>query len=184
MQDKDIDYNLKFVCFDTKEWIGNGYLIPAGPLREKIDSLKKYDAVFLKGKNSETDEIIELIRRYNSSIKIFFSDYIPVNLDEFKKSNRFIIFSGIANPSSFKDLIIKNNLNIVKELIFSDHYKYKYSDVKKIIDAAESLNAQIIKTEKDFVKIQKFETKKINFLKIKLKIENEDELINFLKTEL
>ena len=39
---------LKFVCFDAKNWIGNGQLIPSGPLREKIGKFKKYDAVFLK----------------------------------------------------------------------------------------------------------------------------------------
>ena len=45
LQDKRIDYNLKFVCFDNMNWIGNGLLIPAGPLRETIKSLKKFDAV-------------------------------------------------------------------------------------------------------------------------------------------
>ena len=43
---KTIDYDFKFVCFDSKIWIGNGFLIPSGPLREKINSLKKYDGVF------------------------------------------------------------------------------------------------------------------------------------------
>ena len=48
LQDKKLDYDLKFVCFDSENWIGNGKLIPAGPLREDISSLRKYDAVFLK----------------------------------------------------------------------------------------------------------------------------------------
>jgi tetraacyldisaccharide 4'-kinase len=49
LQDNKIDYDLKFVCFNSKKWIGNGFLIPSGPLREKISSLKKYDVVFLNG---------------------------------------------------------------------------------------------------------------------------------------
>ena len=48
LQDTNIDYNLKIVCFDSQNWIGNGFLIPSGPLREKISSLKKYDCIFLK----------------------------------------------------------------------------------------------------------------------------------------
>ena len=48
LQDKALKYDLNFVCFDTLNWIGNGNLIPAGPLREKVNSLKKFDAVFLK----------------------------------------------------------------------------------------------------------------------------------------
>ena len=49
LQDRSINYNLKFVCFNRSKSIGNGFLIPAGPLREKIKSLKKYDAVFING---------------------------------------------------------------------------------------------------------------------------------------
>ena len=40
LQDKKLDFDLKFVCFEAENWIGNGKLIPAGPLREKISSLK------------------------------------------------------------------------------------------------------------------------------------------------
>ena len=36
-----MDYDLKFVCFHAKKWIGNGRLLPAGPLRENLSSLKK-----------------------------------------------------------------------------------------------------------------------------------------------
>ena len=48
LQDRTLKYNLNFVCFDAKNFIGNGCLIPSGPLREKLDSLKKYDCVFSK----------------------------------------------------------------------------------------------------------------------------------------
>ena len=49
LQDISLDYDLKFVCFKSKNWIGNGQYIPAGPMREKISSLKKFHAVFLNG---------------------------------------------------------------------------------------------------------------------------------------
>ena len=40
LQDKSINYDLKICCFNSDNWIGNGYVLPAGPLREKISSLK------------------------------------------------------------------------------------------------------------------------------------------------
>ena len=55
MQDKSINYDLKIVCFNNVQWIGNGFLIPAGPLREGIKSLKKYDAVILNGDSSKNN---------------------------------------------------------------------------------------------------------------------------------
>ena len=38
LQDKKLDFDFKFVCFEAENWIGDGKLIPAGPLREKISS--------------------------------------------------------------------------------------------------------------------------------------------------
>jgi tetraacyldisaccharide 4'-kinase len=52
LQDNSVYHDIKIVCFDYQNWIGNGQLIPAGPLREKLDSLKKYDCVFLKDTDS------------------------------------------------------------------------------------------------------------------------------------
>ena len=54
-----MSYDLKFVCFDSSNWIGNGNLIPAGPLRESLKSLKKFDAVFLKNSLKPNNRIIK-----------------------------------------------------------------------------------------------------------------------------
>ena len=55
LQERRFDYDIKFVCFDAKIWLGNGYLLPSGPLRENINSLKKYDGVFLKITDKSTN---------------------------------------------------------------------------------------------------------------------------------
>ena len=41
----------------------------------------------------------------------------------------YLIFSGIGNPSSFKEILIKNNFNIIEKIIFPDHYNYKNKDI-------------------------------------------------------
>ena len=56
LQDKSINYDLKFVCFNNINWIGNGMTIPAGPLRENINNLKNYNHVFLNGNLENLDE--------------------------------------------------------------------------------------------------------------------------------
>ena len=75
LQDLSISYDLKFVCFNNSTWIGNGFLIPAGPLREKLESLKKYDAVFLNGNGENISKLKPLIKRFNRRIKIFETFY-------------------------------------------------------------------------------------------------------------
>ena len=184
LQERNIDYDLKIVCFKKNNWIGNGQLIPSGPLREKVESLKNYDVVFLNGKNNSSVNIEETILKINSKIRIFNSNYEIKNLDKLDKNSNYLIFSGIGDPSSFKEILIENNINVIKEKIFTDHYIYKKADVKNIIEDAKKVNAKILTTEKDFVKLSDDVTGEIDYLKIELKIEEEQKFINFLNDKL
>ena len=66
LQDLSLSYDIEFVCFDTDNFIGNGRLIPSGPLREKLSSLKKYDCVFLKSDNQILPDQIDLLKMHCS----------------------------------------------------------------------------------------------------------------------
>ena len=184
LQEKKIDYDLKIVCFKKKNWIGNGQLIPSGPLREKIENLKNYDIVFLNGKDDNTENIREIIHRLNPKIEIFESDYIIQNLKELDINSNYLIFSGIGDPVSFKEILLENNISVVKEIIFPDHYKYKKKDIENILQESKKLNAKILTTEKDFIKLSVDDVREINFLKIELKILKEEKFINLINDKL
>ena len=181
LQDRSIDYDLKFICFNNIKWIGNGLLIPAGPLREKIESISKFDVVFINGNEIDNSNFKLFIRKYDKNIKVFESHYIPTNIDQFDTTKKYIVFSGIGNPETFKETLLSNKFNIIKEIIFPDHYSYTQTDIDKIQLQAKDLNAEIITTEKDFVKINTYKNANIDFLKIELKIKDEEELIAYLK---
>ena len=186
LQDRDIDYDFKLVCFDSKNWIGNGLLIPSGPMRETIDSLKKYDAVIIKNidKKSGQNEIYESINKVNPKIKIFNSFFKIKNKDEFNLNDKFLIFSGIGNNNSFREILIKNNFNVVEEIVFPDHFNYKTHDVLNLVKVAENKNIKIITTEKDYVKIPKNLRAKINFIKIDLEILEQKQLTELIKSKI
>ena len=188
LQDGSINYNLKFACFNIKKFIGNGYLIPAGPLREKINSLSKYDAIFLNGNNENSVEIVSEIKKYNENIRIFESSYKIINLETLDNKKKYVGFAGIGNPLSFKKTLFDNNFIIAKFLEYPDHYNYKKKDINQIRDIAKKLGAEIITTEKDYLRIEENldedNKRNINFAKIELKIKNKNNLINFLKTSL
>ena len=179
LQDRNIDYDLKFVCFNSENWIGNGKLIPAGPLREKISSLKKFDAIFLKH-NEFNDDVINSIKNYNPKLEIFNTSYQIKNLNKFDFSKKYLIFSGIGNPNNFRKILQKNKFNLIDEIIYPDHFEYKIKDINYIIDRAKKNDAEIITTEKDFMKISKLDDNKINFVEIDLKIDDEKKLIDFI----
>ena len=181
LQDRSMNYDLKFVCFNNKKGIGNGFLIPAGPLREQIKSLSKYDVVFINGNENDNSSLKLLVKKYNKDIKVFETIYRPTNINQFKINEKYIIFSGIGNPDVFKETLVRNNLNIIKEIIFPDHYNYKKSDIDNIRLQAKGFNAKILTTEKDYIKLDLDISKDIEYLKIELDIQEEKELINYLK---
>ena len=179
-----MSYDLKFVCFNNTKWIGNNFLLPAGPLREKIESISKYDAAFITGNERDNSKLKLLLKEFNNDIKIFESFYKPLNISEFNIKDKYLIFSGIGNPDTFKEMLLKNKFNIIKEVIFPDHYKYNQSDIDKIKLQAKNLNAKILTTEKDYVKIDSEKNKEIKFLKINIDIKDEEKLINYLKSNI
>mgnify|MGYP006080502789 FL=1 len=184
LQDRSLKYDLSFVCFNNENWIGNGKLIPSGPLRENLKSILKYDAIFLNGNEEDNLDIKKSIKKISNNIKIFDTRYEPTNVDKFDPNDNYLIFSGIGNPNTFRMTLLKNKIKIIKEIIFPDHYQYKKIDIEQIKHIALNLNLKIITTEKDFVKIPKKYSDDINFLEIDLIIKKQDELISFIKSQL
>ena len=173
-----INYNLSFVCFNNISWIGNGLTIPAGPLRESIKSLKKYQHVFLNG-NLENIGIIEKqIFEINSKIKIHIGKYVPLNLHEFENHKNYLVFSGIGNHQTFVSMIKEYDLNVHKDIEFPDHYNYTKLDIDHILNEANRLNCKIITTEKDYYRLENNFHKEIKFIKTELQIVDEEKLIN------
>ena len=177
LQDYSINYDIRFVCFNNLNWIGNGLSIPAGPLRENINNLKNYQHVFLNG-NLEN---IEVIKKYlfsiNSNINIHLGKYVPINLKEFDKQKRYLVFSGIGNHKTFVSMIKNYGLNVVMNIEFPDHYDYTNYDIKKILKQSKKMEAKIITTEKDFYRLEgRFN--EIQVIKSDLQILDEKKLIN------
>ena len=177
LQDKSIEPDINLVCFNNANWIGNGMTIPAGPLREKIDNLKYYEHVFLNGNLENLEKIKEEILRVNSKINIHIGKYEPVNIDEFNKEDKYLVFSGIGNHKTFISMLNNNGIKIIKDIEFSDHHKYKKNEIDKIINEANRLSCKLITTEKDFLRLEKDFINKIKFVKSELKIIDEEKFI-------
>lgn len=184
LQDIELTYDLKIVCFNTKNLIGNGNLLPSGPLREKIQSLKKYDCVILKDNFYKAKTFAKKIVKFNKNLKIFYTYTSIENLRKFNRSKKYLIFSGIGSSDSFKNILKDKNFNIVKELVYPDHHNYKNQDIKHIKNQAKKFNAKIITTEKDYIKLSRIHQKNINFIKVKINFRERNNFIKFLKLKI
>jgi len=177
-QDFSINKDLSLVCFNEKQWIGNGLTIPSGPLREDLSSLKRTSLVFINGEKNT--DIESKIYNKNKAIKIYYTKYKPTNINEFKNKN-VLAFAGIGNPANFFDLLKKNNINIIEEKKFPDHYNYSEKELENLINKAKEKNSILLTTEKDYFRINQEYKKNINFLRIKVEIENKEDFVEEIK---
>ena len=177
-QDFSINKNLSIVCFNEKQWIGNGHIIPAGPLRESLFALKRANFVVINGKKNK--DIENKILDKNKDIKIFYTKYVPQNINEFK-NNKVIAFAGIGNPKNFFDLLKENKINLKEEISFPDHYTYSENDLKNLLNKIQENNTILLTTEKDYFRIAENYKKNIKYLKIKTEIENRSKFVEEIK---
>ena len=77
-------------------------------------------------------------------------------------------------------MLKNNNLNVIEDLEYPDHYQYSKKDLDKIINKAKKHNAKIITTEKDYLRLDAFDKTKISFIKSSLQILNQNNLLGLL----
>ena len=177
-QDFSVKKDFSIICFNEKQWIGNGLTIPSGPLREKLIALNRANCVVINGKKNTNIE--NKISEKNKSINIFYTKYITENINNFK-DKKIICFAGIGNPENFFDLLKVNKINILEQIKFPDHYDYSKKELEDLVKKAKENNAILLTTEKDYLRINEEYRKNINCLKIKVEIENENEFIEQIK---
>ena len=177
LQDNSLNYDMSFVCFNNINWIGNGLTIPAGPLREHINSIKKYHHVFLNGNLENLENLKKQLLIINPNIIIHVGKYKPLNLNEFNFNDKYLAFSGIGNHKTFVSMLKNFGLNVLIDIEFSDHYNYKTNDIDKILKKANDLNCKIITTEKDYLRLEDLNKNDIKFIESELKIMDEEKFI-------
>ena len=183
LQEKKIHYDISVVCFNSSDGIGNGMLIPAGPLREAISEIKNYDIVFLNGEKSNK-KLSKYLKKINKDIKIFEAKYSPLNLRSFNLKMNFLFFCGLGNPSEFERTLKKYKFKIKEKFIYPDHYNFTDSDIFNIQKLAKKKKLYIITTEKDYLRLNKKNRKNIKFLRVDLNIKNLVKFSKFLRERL
>ena len=171
LQNYQLKQDIKFLLVDKKLKLGNGYCLPAGPLRQPIKrGLNKIDRIILTGANYKNGK--NLFKSFD--IPIIKSNIKTTSLPKIKKE-KLLAFCGLANPNKFFDTLKKNGYEISVTRKFPDHYVYKKDDIDNLILDANNRKLKLITTEKDYVKI--IENKKhIYFLPMELELSVKDKL--------
>ena len=118
----------------------------------------------------------------NKDLRIFYSSFKPLNLEEFK-DKKLLAVAAIGNPNNFFKLLRQCNLDVKKKIIFPDHHEFSKAEVKNIFKEANDNNYHIITTEKDYFKFNNSDQKKLNFLKVSLQIDDGEKLIKIIQNK-
>ncbi len=179
---RDID----IILIDGEKGMGNGHVLPAGPLREPVRAIRYADLIGIKGNGSSIEH---LIKRYHAKENIFHFSYRfnrikTMDQDEdididLIKNKRIIGMAGIGFPDSFFALLNSIGLKPVTCISKSDHAKYTTGWLDKIIKQYKP--DAIIVTAKDAVKIRQLErTHNVMWLYVDIAIEDNGQLSSLL----
>ena len=169
--------DLNIIVFDGKIGLGNGFLFPAGILRNFLFSIiNKINIVVIN--RCCNDKLFKVFKQNGIPV---FNSYIKL-LDANRYSGLNVVaFAGIGEPNKFYETLKQNGVNLIKTFSFPDHYSYKDEDLNKIINEANS--SVILTTEKDYVKIPNKYKNKIFEVKTSLFIDNFQDIVNFCMFE-
>ncbi len=171
LQNYQLKQDIKFLLVDKQLKLGNGYCLPAGPLRQSAErGLNDIDKIILTGESDNNEK--NLFKSFNIPV---IKSNIKISISIKMKKNKLLAFCGIANPNKFFETLKKNGFEISSTKIFPDHYAYKKDDINNLIIDANNQNLKLITTEKDYVKISE-NTDQIHFLPIELELDIKDKL--------
>lgn len=172
-QNPSLYKDLSFLVFDGTYGIGNGKILPAGPLRETFSNgLKRADALIILGKDKHN-------LAQKSGLPTFYGYAEAAQTCNLDNPN-VLAFAGIGHPQKFYHTLSQQGFNLLKTIDFPDHHFYTNAEIENILKQAQSLNAQIYTTSKDFVKIPHIYQKEINVLEISIVWEKPEELMAFI----
>lgn len=172
-QHRKLHRDLDIVLMDSVKGFGNEHLLPAGPLREGPEALERIDKLVVVSKSvkHETAERVAKImqKRLNIPTSVCYTE--PDYVYNIKTGQRLMeglavtAMCAIGQPQQFYDFL--SDYQVVKTVTFDDHHQYAPIDIVDI-------SGSIITTEKDAVKLARFDRDNIYALKLKTVINVEN----------
>ncbi len=144
------DYNL--VVVDTKRGLGNGFPVPAGPLRVSLKrQMIHADSVLLIGDYDRGKRVVRKAARAGKPI--FHADVKVMNKKQYKGLN-VLAFAGIADPTKFFDTVEKTGAVIKDKQGFGDHHVFLEDECKDLLERARKQQLELVTTTKDHARLR------------------------------
>lgn len=179
-QSKALAADLNLLALDPTYGVGNGFCLPAGPLRAPLASqLDRADICIIINPDQH-----KRAQSFLSKSNIFHAFVDVAQHDSMRFKGRSVIaFAGLARPEKFFSTLRRIGANCIAELAFSDHHFYSERELVALRNLAERHKAFLVTTAKDAARIEKCIVD-YDFLPINLILENKKDFVNILITSL
>lgn len=171
------------VLIDCQQPFGNEFMLPRGTLREPPRHLARANVIFITKSDGNTSGLKARIQKYNPSARIIECIHSPLYFEDvftgdreglkFLEGRKIASFSGIAQPESFEDSLVKLGGQLVYRRRFADHHRFTQQEVLNAINRGKKRQAEaIITTQKDAVRFPKVDRRDlpIFFMRVEIKI--------------
>jgi tetraacyldisaccharide 4'-kinase len=171
------------VLVDCQQPFGNEHLVPRGTLREPPSELARANVIFITKSDGNTAALRERISRYNPAAGIIECIHAPLYFEDvftgerkgldFVRGLRVASLSGIAQPESFDQSLVKLCRELVYSKRFADHHRFTQQEILNAINRSKKRQADVIvTTQKDAVRFPKLDRRDlpIYFMRVEIKI--------------
>ncbi|MEW9836307.1 tetraacyldisaccharide 4'-kinase [Mesorhizobium marinum] len=174
-QSAQIHMDYALVVVDGRYGVGNGHVLPAGPLRAPlIDQVRYATGIVRMGEDKAGEAVVRQAAR--AGRPIFEAWQRPVGVEKIA-GRRFLAFAGIGHPDKFFDTVAQAGGEVVMARPFADHHFYSNDELRELVQTAASADLELVTTAKDVARLRNSITPagllgKLNVLEIDAVFEN------------
>jgi tetraacyldisaccharide 4'-kinase len=152
-QNPSLSKDLAILLIDGRRGIGNGRVVPAGPLRAPLEAqMANAHAMVVVGPPEGATAVIENAQR--KSVAIFHARLVPDAAMIAAIGRRAVLaFAGIGNPDKFFATLIDAGVAVAEQTSFPDHHIFTAADARALLRSAEADNLLLVTTEKDLARL-------------------------------
>jgi tetraacyldisaccharide 4'-kinase len=152
-QNPALSKDLSILLVDGRRGVGNGRVIPAGPLRAPLETQVRHaHAVVFVGPSDNTAAIMGRARRHNAAIYHARLEPDPDTVAALK-GREVLAFAGIGDPEKFFITLAEAGISVAERVRFADHHRYTAAEARGLLARADADNLMLLTTEKDLVRL-------------------------------
>ncbi|SON54648.1 Tetraacyldisaccharide 4'-kinase [Hartmannibacter diazotrophicus] len=151
-QNPSVKKNLSLVVVDGPRGIGNGRVMPAGPLRAPLEAqVRAMDAMLLIGEGAAGERVASIVEAAGKPVHRARLRFREGDLP--KKGESLLAFAGIGHPDRFFDQLRAEGFTVSEQVAFADHHPLSEAEASGLLRTAEERGLTLVTTEKDLARL-------------------------------